>query len=247
MNRILFLSFFIVGLLVASEPSAAGPASGAAAPECPICTKLVASEWLHPNNAPVTTTPLFGCDHPETFHAGCLAQLLQANGAQTRCPMCRQPLLAIPGLDLPTIIQAALPARAPLHIANINQITHRYDAARQFLDLSSLNIAEIDGIVFRQINDQWPNLKGLDLSKNPLAVLPAEIGQLHNLEWLRISFTPLAALPVAEMGQLHNLRELSLNDTQLVYSPNWGKIRQQLQDELPLLQIMPSKKWMGWP
>ena len=225
MKRILFLSFFVIGLLVASEPGVAGPA-GAVAPECPICMQPVNLSLPADNpEAAINTTPLFGCNHPETFHASCLAQLLQTNGVQTKCPMCRHPLLAHPGPNLPAIIQAALPvaqpapviavpAPAPAHITHINQILHHYDAEQQLLNLSTLDIGMIDGAVFEQINKQWPNLQALHLSYNPLlAVLSPEIGQLHNLQRLFISNNPL------------------------VQSANWPDIRAQLQHDIPQLHI----------
>ncbi len=170
MKRILFLSFFVVGLLIASEPSAAGPASGAEAPVCPICMQPVDLNLTADNSeAAVTTTPLFGCTHPEHFHASCLAHLLETKGAQTTCPICRQPLIADPEPNLPTIIQAALPGHqaaqppVPAHVTDINQIMHGYDEVNNRLNLSDLNITTIDGVVFEQINKQWPNLRTLNL------------------------------------------------------------------------------------
>ena len=242
MKRILFLSFFIVGLLIASEPGVAGSASSAKAPECPICMQPVDLILSADNpEAAVTTTPLFGCNHPETFHANCLAHLLETRGVQTTCPICRNPLLAHPGPNLPIIIQAALPGHQaagpaqqvvapiqaapavpiiPAHVTHINQIMHRYNAGAERLDLVQLNINMIDGAVFEQINERWPNLRRFDLSFTPLAVLPAEIGNLHNLQRLNLSNNPLLAVLPPEIGNLHNLQVLNLsNDPSLEALP----------------------------
>ena len=55
----------------------------------------------------------------------------------------------------------------------------------------------------------------LDLSHMGLTALPAEIGQLVNLQTLRLDGNKLTALP-AEIGQLVNLQELNLNNNQLI-------------------------------
>ena len=63
MKRVLFLSFFVLGLLIASEPGAADSAN-AVAPECPICMQPVYLSLPADNpDAAATTTPLFGCIH----------------------------------------------------------------------------------------------------------------------------------------------------------------------------------------
>jgi len=255
MKRILLLSFFVIGLLIASEPGVAGPA-GAVAPECPICMQPVDLSLPADNpEAAINTTPLFGCTHPETFHARCLAQLLQASGAQTHCPLCRHPLLANPDPHLPAIVQAAMPehqsapalpaAPVPAHVTHINQIMHLYDAPLQQLDLSNLNITAIDGIVFEQINKQWQNLQRLFLNNNPLqTALPLEIGQLHNLQILSLANTQLAALP-PEIGQLAHLQSLNLKNTHVAALP--AEIHQLQHLEWFNLSNTPLVQNANWP
>ncbi len=267
MKRILFLNFFVVGILIASEPGTAGPASGAAAPECPICMQPVDLTLSADNSdEAVTTTPLFGCTHPEHFHASCLAHLLETKRAQTTCPICRQPLIAHPGSNLPAIIQAALPGHqaaqtpVPAHVTHIDQIRHRYNAEDNRLNLSNLNITTIDGVVFEQINEQWPHLQwlyltnnqlaalppeirhlqqlqDLDLSHNELTALPPEIRHLTNLQMLYLSYNPLLAALPPEIVQLCNLLHLNLSNTLVVQSANWPDMRTQLQHDMPHLFI----------
>ena len=259
MKRILLFSFLVAGLLLASEPGLAGSVSGAVAPECPICLAPVDLTLPADNpEAAVTTTPLFGCKHPEHFHASCLAGLLATRGAQTQCPICRNPLLAHPGPNLPAIIQAALPveplapviavpAPVPAHITHINQILHHYDAEQQLLNLSTLDIGMIDGAVFEQINKQWPNLQALHLSYNPLlAVLSPEIGQLHNLQTIHLSCNQSLAVLPPEIGQLQQLQtlDLSYNPSLVVLPPEIGQLQQLQTLDLsynPSLAVLPPE------
>ncbi len=263
MKRILFLSFFAVGLLVASESGAAGSASGVEAFECPICMQPVDLTLPADNSeAAIKTIPLFGCTHPEHFHASCLARQLQTSGAQTKCPLCRNQLVAHPGPNLPAIIQAALPGHQPVpaHVTHIDQITDRYNAEDNRLNLSNLNITTIDGVVFEQINEQWPHLQwlyltnnqlaalppeirhlqqlqDLDLSHNELTALPPEIRHLTNLQMLYLSYNPLLAALPPEIVQLCNLLHLNLSNTLVVQSANWPDMRTQLQHDMPHLFI----------
>ncbi|WP_353931895.1 COR domain-containing protein [Okeanomitos corallinicola TIOX110] len=65
---------------------------------------------------------------------------------------------------------------------------------------------------------QLSNLNELDLSNNQLTTLPAVIGQLSNLSWLDLSNNQLTTLP-AVIGQLSHLNQLYLSDNQLTTLP----------------------------
>ncbi len=213
MKRILLLSFFVVGLLIASEPGAAGSASGAVVPtNCPICMQPV--DLTLPadgSKAAIKTTPLFGCTHPEHFHASCLAKYLQTSGTQAKCPLCLKPLQATshtPGL--PTTIKKVI-AKIPLpvDIIDIKQIdSRRYNSSGKILDLSNAPITNIAGRVFAQINSKWPDVARLSLNNTPLAELSPDIRQLRNLRVLSVVSTPLRALP-SEIWHM-NLDDLNL-------------------------------------
>ncbi len=250
MKQMILVSLFVMwyGVAVAMMPEA---------PECPICMQPV-DLTLPADNSEValTTTPLFGCKHPDYFHASCLARILQISGAQSKCPLCRSTLLAQPGPNLPATIQAAWPeahaqlaAPAPVqaaqvpdvpeHVTDISQIMHRYNAVMNTLDLSHRNIIAIDGIVFEQINKQLQNLRYLNLAHTQIAVLPPEIGQLQNLQYLHLRNTQIAALP-PEIGQLQNLQHLYLGNTSIVGNANWPALREQLLKQNPQLRINDS-------
>ncbi|MEH2290202.1 COR domain-containing protein, partial [Nostoc sp.] len=65
---------------------------------------------------------------------------------------------------------------------------------------------------------QLTNLQSLHLSSNQLSSLPAEFGQLTNLQSLDLNNNQLSSLP-AEFGQLTNLQSLDLNNNQLSSLP----------------------------
>ncbi len=243
MKSILFSSFFVVGLLIASEPGVAGPASGVEAPECPICLQPVNLNFSadNPEEAAVTTTSLFGCTHPEHFHKSCLAGL-------AKCPLCRHSLdkkPVQPDIE-PAVQPPAVAPVPPMHVTHINQIINRYRADLQALDLSDLNINIIDGSVFEQINAKWPNLKQLYLSNNLLLdILCPEIGQLHNLQECYLNHTLIAGLP-SQIDQLTNLQKLDLsNNPRLTGLPSQISALVNLQElycsNNPLLNALPSQ------
>ena len=67
---------------------------------------------------------------------------------------------------------------------------------------------------------QLTNLQRLDLHNNNLTALPAELGQLTSLQYLNLSQNGLTALP-AELGQLSNLDTLYLSTNLLTELPAW--------------------------
>ena len=72
------------------------------------------------------------------------------------------------------------------------------------MDLSKNRIASVPAEIGR-----LANLTELDLSSNRLEALPAEFGSLRRLEWLFLFQNQLAALPVT-ISQLTKLRGLFL-------------------------------------
>ena len=216
------------------KPQVAAPAKLSAKPpvarevhECLFCTDEVDLSLPadHPKAA-IKTTPVFGCNHPEYFHAECLARWIQTNGSNTTCPFCRARLLEhIDPSSVPAIIQAALPgaapaahhhaapaqpaAQVPSHITDIGQIEVFYNPENRAggLEIRYANITSIDGRVFEQISRRWPNLEVLSLRGNPISQLPREIGLLRNLKVLSIRETSMRSLPdsVCELNRLEGL------------------------------------------
>ncbi len=62
------------------------------------------------------------------------------------------------------------------------------------------------------------NLETLKLSNNNLASIPAEMGNLSNLQWLDLSWNNLTTIP-AEMSSLSNLSTLNLENNSLANIP----------------------------
>ena len=71
---------------------------------------------------------------------------------------------------------------------------------------------------------QLTNLTSLNLYDNQLTSLPAEIGQLTNLTRLSLGVNQLTSVP-AEIGQLTNLTELYLDGNQLTSLPPAARSR----------------------
>lgn len=64
----------------------------------------------------------------------------------------------------------------------------------------------------------FPNLQWLDLSKNRLVAIPANIGLLKNLKKLILFKNKIEVLP-PEIGKLENLQELIINQNELETLP----------------------------
>lgn len=69
-----------------------------------------------------------------------------------------------------------------------------------------------------EVFTEFPNLLWLDLSKNRLKALPADIGLLKKLKKLILFKNKLESLP-AEIGQLEELQELVINQNELETLP----------------------------
>jgi hypothetical protein len=91
----------------------------------------------------------------------------------------------------------------------LRRIREAQSTAAQTLDLKGLGLTALPAEL-----GQLTNLERLDVSDNRLTALPAEVGQLTNLRELNLWSNRLTALP-AELGQLTNLRELNLWSNQL--------------------------------
>lgn len=76
----------------------------------------------------------------------------------------------------------------------------------QQLDLSNNRLTDAPQSQIGQLK----NLTSLDLSKNALTGLPAELGQLKKLEVLNVSNNQLTGLPM-ELGNLTQLRVLDIS------------------------------------
>jgi len=81
------------------------------------------------------------------------------------------------------------------------------------LDLSGKELTELPAEI-----GQLVNLQRLNLSGNQLTTLPPEIGQLVNLQYLNLSSNKLTTLP-AEIAQLVNLQDLDLSSNKLTTLP----------------------------
>ncbi len=86
-------------------------------------------------------------------------------------------------------------------------------AGRYSLDLTGEQLTELPAEI-----GQLTNLEELHLLDNQLTELPAEIGQLTNLQVLALTKNQLTELP-AEIGQLSNLQRLYLDINQLTELP----------------------------
>jgi Leucine-rich repeat (LRR) protein len=86
------------------------------------------------------------------------------------------------------------------------------------LDLSGRNLtsADLEGLSLDEAPQE--NLVTVDLSRNQLTTLPAEIGSLRNIKFLYIKENQLTTLP-PEIGQLSNLTTLHLGSNQLTTLP----------------------------
>jgi Leucine-rich repeat (LRR) protein len=114
--------------------------------------------------------------------------------------------------------------------ANDSGVTQQQGVnSSNILDLSGQGLAKIPDYVFEQTNLEdldvsdnqltgaiqgeirhLQNLKSLNLSKNKMTGVPAEIGQLQKLEILDLSENQLTGLP-NELGNLKNLKTLDLS------------------------------------
>ena len=84
---------------------------------------------------------------------------------------------------------------------------------RDILDLTEKGLTALPPEI-----GQLQNLQKLRIGKNQLTALPPEIGQLQNLQRLYLENNQLTALP-PEIGQLQNLQELYLFGNQLTALP----------------------------
>ncbi len=76
-----------------------------------------------------------------------------------------------------------------------------------------------------EVFTSFPNLQWLDLSKNRLKEIPANLGLLKNLKKLILFKNKIEALP-PEIGQLEDLRELIVNQNELETLPEEiGKLK----------------------
>jgi hypothetical protein len=92
------------------------------------------------------------------------------------------------------------------------------------LKLDDLQLQSLPPI-FHLAEEFATRLHKLDISKNELKVLPAEIGKLRQLQILDVNWTPLEALP-KEIGDLQALKVLYVHRTRLYELPKeMGRLR----------------------
>jgi internalin A len=93
------------------------------------------------------------------------------------------------------------------------EVLRRIEAAWQTLDLSTMELAVIPAEL-----GQLTDLQSLNLRNNWLKSLPAELGQLTNLQTLNLGSNRLTSLP-SELGHLANLQKLDLYGNRLTSLP----------------------------
>lgn len=115
------------------------------------------------------------------------------------------------------------------HVTDIEQIRPFFSADGSQLNPLFQHILSIDSHVFDQIADEFPRLRGLNLSGNKLTELPDSIGNLSQLQFLWIMSNQLTHLPES-IGNLSQLRQLWLQENQLTHLPESIGNFSQLQE-----------------
>ena len=113
------------------------------------------------------------------------------------------------------------------------------------LDLGRKGITEITPDEGRLLAEHYPNLIELNLNKNNLTSVPAEIFQIRGLVRLSLSNNQLTHLP-GQLGQLKDLKELSLSGNELSSVPaEIGELRllESLLLDRNQLQTLPAQIW----
>jgi hypothetical protein len=109
------------------------------------------------------------------------------------------------------------------YLLNINRLLawKRLPGGKDYLRWKAIKHLPLEkkGERFRDwIEENYKNIKALDLSKAGLTYLPPEICQLSKLQWLYLNQNQLTALP-AEIGQLPQLQRLDSSQNQIISLP----------------------------
>ncbi len=139
-------------------------------------------------------------------------------------------------------VQASVPISAqqpvgpvtPAHVTDISQIIHYIGvtmAGEYTLNLSDSGLQAIDGHVFDQIVEQFPDLKRVNFAHTRLQVLPREVVRLQNVTGIYLSHTQLQKLP-EEIGLMPELVFVDVRETPLVQTPGWPALCDRLRAQL---------------
>lgn len=103
-----------------------------------------------------------------------------------------------------------------------------YNSARRILNLSGKGVESIAPGVLHDFVQQHPEVVGLNLSYNPVQNLPADVGELEQLQVIGLEHTALAEFP-PQLRQLRRLREVLVARAPFTREPGWNDLQRELE------------------